>query len=161
MRQFYIKGWIANPIMVDDEDYERVNKYKWYKAGTGIITDKYYGSLKLGRYILNINDPEIKVDHKDRNIFNNQKENLRTCNSSQNNINKEKSVYNTSGYKGVTFYKPTKKWRAQIKFKYKAMHIGYYENLEEAARAYDRAAIKYFGEFAYLNFPDELKNSKL
>jgi hypothetical protein len=55
---------------------------------------------------------------------------------------------NTSGHKGVSWYKRDKKWRAKININNKAIHIGYFDNLEDAATAYQAAALKYFGEFA-------------
>jgi len=59
-----------------------------------------------------------------------------------------------SKYKGVHWHKLHKKWAARITFERKQIHLGYFLSEIEAAKAYDRAAIKYHGEFAYLNFPD-------
>jgi len=59
---------------------------------------------------------------------------------------------NTSGYKGVVRQKDCNRWRAQIKVNGKCKHLGLFVNIKDAARAYDEAAEKYFGEFAHKNF---------
>jgi hypothetical protein len=95
-------------------------------------------------------------DHKDRNHFNNQKENLRPCGYSQNCANVPKVHKGTSKYKGVSFCSQTKRWRAQIMRYRKQVNIGRFDTEEEAARAYDAKAVEIFGEFAFLNFPIQL-----
>jgi hypothetical protein len=65
--------------------------------------------------------------------------------------NQRKRITNKSGFKGVCRFR--KKWAANITINYKQIFLGYYLNKEDAARAYDCAAIKYYGEFARLNFP--------
>jgi len=105
--------------------------------------------LVAGAFILN---PENKpfVDHMDRNKLNNSVENLRWATSSENLRNKKDSGRNTSGFKGVSFHKRNGKYKATIQVK----HIGYFDNKEDAARAYDKKAKELFGEFATLNFED-------
>ena len=87
------------------------------------------------------------VDHKDRNKNNNKIENLREANKSLNEANTGIRKNNTSGYKGVSFYKRINKYRAYLKCK----HIGLFDTAEEAAKAYNDAALKAYGEYAYLN----------
>lgn len=91
------------------------------------------------------------VDHIDRVIRNNIAENLRWCSRFHNNSNREKNCNNKSGYKGVHWRKDSKMWRAVIGVDYKRVHLGNFQNIEDAAKAYNEAAIKYFGEFAALN----------
>ena len=98
----------------------------------------------LGRYL----QPNEFIDHKDRVVSNNQLENLRLCTLSQNQWNRLKQKNNTSGYKGVSWHKQGKKWRAIIQIYYKYINLGLFPTKEEAASAYNEAAKKYHGEFA-------------
>jgi len=97
------------------------------------------------------------VDHIDRNPSNNKWNNLREADISQNGANVALMKSSTTGYKGVSkyHYSDVKKWRAYIKVNGKFINLGKYETTEEAACAYDKAAVQYFGEFALLNFPKE------
>lgn len=61
----------------------------------------------------------------------------------------------SSKYKGVCFAKFFKKWKADIQVNKKVYHLGYYENELDAAKAYNDAALKYFGEFACINIIEE------
>lgn len=91
------------------------------------------------------------VDHIDRNPLNDKIENLRGATKHENSFNKSKSksrIY-TSKYLGV--YKRDNKWRSIIGFNKKKINLGTFETQELAALAYNRAAVKYFGEFANLN----------
>ncbi len=94
-----------------------------------------------------------QVDHINGDGLDNRKENLRICDTSKNVINRSIGKINTSGYKGVNWRKKSKKWVARIGFNNKRIYLGDFNNKEDAARAYDTAALKYYGEFAKLNFP--------
>lgn len=95
----------------------------------------------------------VEVDHEDRNGLNNQSSNLRAATSSQNQANKRKYKNGTSTYRGVCWKKDRGTFHAQISINGKTRSLGYFTNEEDAARAYDAAALKQFGEFARLNFP--------
>ena len=88
-----------------------------------------------------------EVDHIDRNTLNNRRENLRICTRQENSRNKTKQRNNTSGYKGVSWDKAKKKWRAFISVDKKQIFLGRYDNIEEAIKARQQADIKYFKEF--------------
>ena len=155
MKTFYCKNWPFIPVLIDDEDWDCVTKYNWrvHRNDGSILAWINGTNIYLNRFILNVTDPKIKVDHKDRNIFNNQKENLRKCDNQQNSCNKGPQIYKK--YKGTSFVNSKNRWKAQIMYCYRQIHIGYFDSEEEAARAYDKKAKKIHGEFAYLNFPKE------
>lgn len=137
--------------LVDDEDYENINKHEWY-AIKGRYT--YYAvrtskHIRMHSTILGINE---EIDHKDGNGLNNQKDNLRRSSQQQNMCNRKKFINSTSKYKGVYWNKNLKKWQVQIRVMKKAIYLGLFENEIEAAKSYDNAAIIHFGEFAKLNF---------
>lgn len=90
-------------------------------------------------------------DHKNCNSLDNTRSNIRLANQTQNHANQRLSSRNTSGYKGVTYFKRTGRWVAKIKKNRVTKCLGYYDTPEEAAIAYNIAAIDLFGEFARLN----------
>ena len=91
------------------------------------------------------------VDHIDHDGLNNCKSNLRIATLSENRRNSRKAKDTSSKYKGVSWHKNNKKWEVKIGFNYKKIHIGYFNNIKEAAEAYNKKAKELFGEFAYLN----------
>ena len=107
-----------------------------------VMTPKDY----LHRIITNA-PKGYEVDHIDRNTLNNRRENLRVCTRQENSRNKTKQRNNTSGYKGVSWDKAKKKWRAFISVDKKQIFLGRYDNIEEAIKARQQADIKYFKEF--------------
>lgn len=166
MKTFYVKDpkliAVWKKVLVDDEDFEKVNKYTWHLTSNGYVRTNYYkqngkrGPLYLTRYILNImEEDEIEIDHIDRNKLNNQKENLRYCDRSQNMWNQ--GPRSNRKYKGAYFHKQSGKWQSMIMYGRKMIALGLYETEIEAAEAYDVAAKQYFKEFAYLNFPKKVK----
>lgn len=93
------------------------------------------------------------VDHINGDTLDNTKSNLRICTNKENCRNTKLSKNSTSGYKGVSCYKKdrNKKWIAKIMVDYKTINLGYFWTKEEAAYAYNLAAVKYHGDFARLN----------
>lgn len=164
MKNLGLENYPFQSILVDDEDYDRVKQYKWwYNSSTENIYTPIRNNqakikqqnIELARFILNLTDPAIQADHKDRNRFNNLRENLRKCNNQQNCSNRAKQANNTSGFKGVYLDKRDNKWFAAIKNNSKNKSLGRFDSKEAAAKAYDRAAKRLFGEFACLNFPEK------
>jgi hypothetical protein len=100
------------------------------------------------------------VDHADGNKANNCRLNLRICTRQENQRNTAKHGGTTSRFKGVSFDRRLRKWGAAIQAGGKRIWLGYFTDEAEAARAYDRAAVELFGEFARLNFPEEWPASR-
>ncbi len=132
-------------------------KYTWCLRIQDNRDSYLYAQIKrktkrLHRYILKIeNSPKIQVDHKDGNILNNCRNNLRPCTNAQNAKNQKLNITSTSGYKGVSYMASIKKYRAYIVCNYKQINLGCFKNKKDAANAYNNAALKYHGEFARLN----------
>lgn len=146
--------------LVDDEDFERLNQKKWcaFKNGNTFYAARiFYGGEKQKTILMHreiMNTPQgVEVDHKDGDGLNNQKCNLRNCDHFQNSHNQSRQSNNKSGFKGVSKDKNTGKWAVNIKINNKQIHIGCFKDLKDAALAYDKAALKYHGDFARLNFP--------
>jgi hypothetical protein len=144
--------------LVDDEDFEELNKHKWHAHKEGGIfyavrrvpCSSKGSKVRMHRQIMRVSYGII-LDHIDGNGLNNQKSNLRICTTSQNQMNSSKRKDNTSGFKGVRWHKKTKKWEARIWVNNKWKYLGHHVTPEVAACAYNEAAKKYYGEFANLN----------
>lgn len=165
VKEIKIYGKLAEGMvaLVDDEDYELANSIHWNlqisKMKSSGDFSAYYAihatrRLLMHRVILGLTDSKKKVDHIDRNGLNNQKENLRVGTQSQNLSNRPKAKKNTTGYKGA-YQTRCGRWFSAISFNDKTITLGRFNTAEEAARVYDKAARKQWGEFAYTNFPLE------
>lgn len=154
--------------IVDDEDFERVNQFKWcaqrYERPSGIF---YYGkrafldenrkhiTIHLHRFIMNA-PKGFEVDHKNGNTLDNRRSNLRIATIRQNRRNRVKKFESKSPYKGVSFVESGKKYLALVTKNGVKYFCGRFLTAEDAARAYDRKAKELFGEFARLNFPERM-----
>lgn len=153
---------------VDDEDFERVNAFKWQSFQTR-HNGKFYARRRfntsrgrsgqfLHRFILNLPPGRIpEVDHKNGNGLDCQKENMRKATTSENCCNRFINKNNKSGFKGVSFHKPRQKFIAHIRVQDKKIYLGLFSTAIEAAKEYDLAARAWHKEFARLNFPENLK----
>lgn len=145
--------------IVDDEDYPYLSQFKWFKhrenrhvyVEKSIIVDGIWKSLKMHREIMNA-PPGVMVDHIDGNSLNNTRANLRLCTLTENSWNQGLSTRNTSSFKGVSQMKGRRKcWCTSITVNGKRVWLGAFYSKEDAARAYNRAAIELYGPFARLN----------
>lgn len=155
MREIQLtRGRIA---LVDDEDFDRLNIRKWYPSVKHHkkSPNEYYAVCRINgkqslmhRVILNA--PQgLQVDHIDGDGLNNQKANLRLVTQSQNGCNRDKARKNKTGYKGV--FPSGNGFRARIGLDYKKVDVGSFNTAREAAIAYNNAALRIHGEYAYLN----------
>jgi hypothetical protein len=147
--------------IVDDDDFNNLIKNNWHahKHGQYFYARRSGKCIKgkrkmifMAREILGLVHGDKKyVDHINHDTLDNRKANLRVCTSAENSYNRITKKH-TSKYKGVRWQKRSKKWAAQIQYNHKIIHLGYFFDETTAARAYDFAALKYFGGFANLNF---------
>jgi len=133
--------------IIDKEDYDIIKNYKWclLKHGNYCVTRINKKLVFLQNMLMG----KQKLDHKNRNGLDNRRSNLRPCTHQQNIFNIGIRSDNTSGFKGV--FKDRKKWNAKIGKNGDYHNLGYFNTKEKAAVAYNEAAKKLFGEFAYLN----------
>lgn len=153
----------GHTIIIDEEDYPLFESMKWRILKRPNSHTFYLQSIKTWLYFhrlvmgLKIGD-KIRVDHRNQNGLDNRKENLRRATIQQNAMNSMKVVgkmygesITSSGFKGVSYYRRDKNFSAYIHAMGKKIHIGYYKDEISAAKAYNDAAVKYYGEFASLN----------
>ena len=124
--------------LIDDEDFDKISKYKWYavknKSGK-IYAKRTVGGFGMHRVILK-DRVGFEIDHINGNSLDNRKSNLRIATKSQNQANTNKRVNNSSGYKGVSWNKVAKKWHVQIIKDRQFAFRAYFKNKEDAARIY-------------------------
>lgn len=148
-------------VLIDKEDYERCKNHSWsvsfpcsknkYKRIETRFSDNKL--KRLHRFILNIHDKYVKIDHINRNTLDNRKCNLRFCNDAQNARNCSYEGKNKTGYRGVYRNNINGKYRACISINNKTFHIpGNFHTPEEAAKIRDEWSLKVSKEFAVLNF---------
>lgn len=144
--------------LVDDDIYEWANRYKWHAHR---INHTYYAHrttgygpskklVQLHREIMNT-PAGVYVDHVNGDGLDCRRINMRHATASENARNTSKRSDNTSGFKGVSYVKNRSMWEARIKVNQRQYFLGHFQAPEDAARAYDEAARKYFGEFARTN----------
>lgn len=149
--------------LVDDEDFEYLNQFKWQPDGLGYVRrtlsviDQRASKTKTVSMHASIMLPgeDLEVDHINRNRLDNRRCNLRLTNHSMNCVNQKLKKNNKTGYRGIWERKgkkyPVPKWRAVIVVNGKDLHLGDFLDPRNAAQAYNLAAVKYHGNYAQLN----------
>lgn len=127
-------GW------VDDKGYTRLR----------VDNEEYFAHVLTWFYVKGV-WPKDQLDHRNHDVSDYRFDNLREAANAENCRHKKMSRRNSSGYKGVTWYARKKRWMAQIGYDWKHYGLGYFVDPKDAARAYDEAAIRFFGEFAKTN----------
>lgn len=141
--------------LIDEKDYEKLSGYRWGLSSTGYVartTSKggKYKTFLLHRVIMSAKKGEV-IDHINNNPLDNRRENLRFCTQKQNVQNQRTQLRSKSGFKGVCWDNKYNKWRSYIVSSGKQKFLGYYEDKERAAEAYNKAASERFGQFANFN----------
>lgn len=144
-------------FIIDSDMHGYLFQWEWrvdqegYAYRTGRIEDEDKFLQRIFMHQVVNNTPKDKLtDHRDRDVSNNTRENLRTCTPAENARNASPWRYKISEYKGITpSYEGS--WRARIHFNGKSIHIGDYKCEKAAAEAYNKKALKLFEEFAYIN----------
>lgn len=157
MKKIEITGVEGKTAIVDDEDYERVSKHTWRTRDLEHQT--FYARATINNKTVTLHHfiygkpPEGKItDHKNNNGLDNRKDNLRFVTPRQNNINSKPRKGCSSKYKGVSWKTRDECYEVYIfPEKGKRKYLGRTRDEEEAAKMYNEAAKKYYGEYAYLN----------
>lgn len=153
--------------LVDDADFEVLNKVRW-SIHKSINRDVFYAkkngeqknykksTIYMHSFIMKT-PIGMETDHINGNGLDNRRSNLRVVSSAQNHINQSSYKNTSSKYKGVTWHKHKHKWQAAIGFggsviKRNNIYLGLFTSEKEAGRAYDEKAKELYGEFARLNF---------
>lgn len=158
------KRFGVKEVLFDAKDFDIVKKYTWriqydkgnFYARCFIKINGVFVSKKMHRMILGIsNSDKPHVDHKNHDGLDNRRRNIRVATIAENTRNFGINSRSTTGYKGVYLYKSPNpnagKYTAATRFNGQRIHGGYFKTAIEAAKKYNEMALKYHGEFAYLN----------
>jgi hypothetical protein len=139
--------------IVDDEDFVFLNQWKWCYNENGYATRGTHKKINGKRISINYsmhrqvnNTPEgFDTDHINQNKLDNRKSNLRTVTHQQNSFNYSPTKNNTSGCRGISWFKRDKKWLTQITLNGKTVHLGYFNKIKDAILARHNAELQYYG----------------
>jgi hypothetical protein len=139
--------------LVDEEDFEWLNQYKWryHNGGYASRDVRVNGkrtTQRMHRLIIGLETSnDLQVDHIDGDGLNNCKENLRLCTCKENPRNQKRYITNITGYRGVSYHSRDGKYQAQISHEGKRKGLGYFDTAEEASIAYEAESKRLRGEF--------------
>jgi hypothetical protein len=141
-------------VVIDADDMELLGKHSWYahyiKGSCYAQTSTRGRAVSMSRLIMN--EPVgMEVDHVNHDTRDNRKENLRICSHRQNMMNQAKQKGRSSQFKGVSWNKGRKLWKAYIWGDNRQELLGYFVREEDAASVYDKKAQELFWTYAQLN----------
>lgn len=145
-------GWTPREeeFWFDKDDYDKIKNYLWYLKEDGYLICQQSGkTIRMNRLVMDCEDPNKDVHHKNHKVYDNRKCNLEICEHYQNMIASKTYSNNTSGRKGVYWDKNRNKWLVTITVNKKTHHIGRYDNFDDAVKAREDAEKKYHKEFHY------------
>lgn len=148
-------------VKIDREDLDRVQKHSWrvtqattgrYRVVTSIRTPKGVRTITLGKFLMDPPPGKQVYPRRFNEGLDYRKHNLIVCTlQERQRLLPKKRTGTTSAYRGVSYIKKQKAWRAAIEVKGKTINLGNFKSEAEAAKAYNIAAQKYFGDIAYQN----------
>ena len=150
-------GYTSNgyKFYFDLEDYEKIKDFCWHRHRDGYLrtrVDVYPNGKNhyelMHRWILDIKDTDVEIDHINGNVYDNRKSNLRIVEGSKNAKNLKLYINNKSGHKGVSFSKRENRWKAYIQNDNQKIHLGTFLVYEDAVKAREKAEIKYYGDYS-------------
>lgn len=144
--------------LISTSDLERVNEFGGtWRVSMNNCTQGFYvlghnprgyngkqSSVFLHRWILGLTDPKKYVDHVNRNTLDNTRTNLNEVTPAENQQNKRKLKNNWSGHTGVSWHKLRGKWCARIEVNGRGLHLGLFDDINDAIAARKDAENKYF-----------------
>ena len=142
--------------IIDSKDWNKVKHLHWLYGignvyvGANIGGRKNHKQILLHRFIMDT-PKGFHTDHINGDRLDNRRENLRICTPNQNQFNSRKWKKKSSKFKGVSWYKRDKCWRAYVNKNRQQFHLGYFQSEKDAGEAYNKKAKELFGKYACLN----------
>lgn len=146
-------------FIIDIDDVSKVQQYLWHVNSRGyVISGSIKPNIRLHRFLLGLTKAsDVFVDHISGDTTDNRRSNLRVCACRENSRNQVITSKNTSGFKGVSYWKRKRKFIAEIVYRdddhgRHRVYLGSFDSAKQAAMVYDQAAVLYHGEFARTNY---------
>ncbi|HMN67144.1 MAG TPA: AP2 domain-containing protein [Bdellovibrionales bacterium] len=146
---------------IDREDRERVGQHSWrvtkgttgrQRVVTSIRTKKGVRTVTLGKFLMDPPKGKQVYPRRFNEGLDYRKWNLIVCTlQERQRLLPKKRVKTSSAYRGVSYSKAHKKWRAGIEVKGQSINLGVFKTEDQAAQAYNAAAKEHFGDMAYQN----------
>lgn len=142
----YLKLTQGKFALVDNDDFDELNKYKWHFDGRYAARKPITGKIYLHKVILRVKSDK-EVDHINRNKLDNRKVNLREATHKENNANIKLLKTNTSGFRGICWDKSRELWTVGLYINNKRKYLGRFKILSEAIVIYRENALEHFGNY--------------